>query len=122
MDEKEFCEVVEYMNYHYDRTRKKKNESGQHSSWEDFTNGKGWLVFYNDKLAELGDKDLNNAAYAELPAEVFVSSDTPSTLTQRLSPTNDSNRSGKERSEARVAANDAIRDKNLQQSLFEREK
>jgi len=69
----EFADTVKYINFHYDKTRKDKNKSGNHLSFEAFAK-LGWIVFYHHRLAESGDKDLLNAAYVELPPDVFNAS------------------------------------------------
>ena len=89
--------VMEYVNYHYDSTRKKMNMSGQYSPLEDFINGKLWLVFYNDRLTELGDSDFNNAAYADLPTDVFSTSGSPPITHRRQSPVSYSSYTNKQR-------------------------
>ena len=41
---------------------------------EDSIFGKGWLLFYHNKLEETGDTGLKDGAYAELPQNVFMES------------------------------------------------
>ena len=73
LNAQEFASVVAYINYHYDKARKNKNVSGTHTSpFQDFAQQKGWLVFYNERLEEIGDRDLMAVAYAELPSDSFM--------------------------------------------------
>ena len=69
--------AVSYINYQYGEAKRKKNVSGQNKDFADFVSGKGWLLFYHNQLLEIGDTDLMNATYAELPKDVFCASDGP---------------------------------------------
>jgi hypothetical protein len=83
LTEYEFAGVMTYVNYHYDKARKNKTQSGTYTSpFEDFAQQKGWLVFYHDKLMELGNQDMFNVAYAELPSDAFMVSSGTKTTTQ----------------------------------------
>ena len=81
---------VSYINYHYGVTRKNKNQSGQHGTFDDlpdFVRGKKWLLFYHDCLQEVGDTALHDGAFAELPKEVFMTgSSSPVPPRKSLSP------------------------------------
>jgi hypothetical protein len=71
----EFKMVADFIGFHYNKMRKDKNQSGQHKTFEEFVS-KGWLLFYHHRLVEIGDKDLSQAVYAELPEGAYlVSSD-----------------------------------------------
>ena len=67
----DFKMVVEFIGFHYNKMRKDKNQSGQHKTFEEFVS-KGWLLFYHHRLVEIGDKDLSQAVYAELPEGAFI--------------------------------------------------
>ena len=116
---------MEYINYHYNRIRKKKNVSGQHETIDgvleeielkEFAEGKGWIIFYHDKLEEIGDTDLSNAAYAVLPDNVFNTSD--KRMSPRCSPVGELSILKKQKNDARQAATNAIKDKNHEIYLF----
>ena len=120
----EFRDVVVYVNYHYDKARKNKSKSGNHSEFSKFIENKGWLLFYHNQLKELGDTDLSNAAYAELPSNVFAASSSSSMSFEdekdgKVSP-NQNRRDGKvspnqnrrEKTEGRAIAFKSIAEKN----------
>ena len=81
-------------------------------------NTKGWLVFYHDKLSELGDIDLMNNAHAELPEEVFVVSTNTKRPCKTISPMSEASVAKKSRLDQRKQVNDSIRNKAHEASLY----
>lgn len=71
LDSSQFKALVDFINSHYRKARINKTQSGQHSHFENFINGRAWLLFYYDTLVEIGDKDLQSIAYSELDESVF---------------------------------------------------
>lgn len=63
----EFKQVADYMHAKYRKARNDKNQSGQHESFNNYCGGISWLVYLHAVLERIGDKDLMNCAYAELP-------------------------------------------------------
>ena len=111
----EFRDVVIYINFHYDKARKNKTTSGNHKDFSAFISNKGWLLFYHNRLKEIGDTDLKSAAYAELPKDVFaVSSLKSGQGTMNPSPTR------RDKADVRTAAAQAIVEKNKALALFSR--
>ena len=75
------------MNFWYGKARNGKNTSGQNLDFESFTNGKSWLIFYHKKLEDLGNTDIMNASYANLPSDIFsmIGCHSPSDVTHLTS-------------------------------------
>ena len=71
LSEREFSEVAEHINFHYDKVMKNISKSGSHDQFSDFIHKKGWLLFYNCLLKELNDEHMHQAAFAVLPGGVF---------------------------------------------------
>jgi len=63
--------VVDFINFHYRQARHNKNKSGAHSLFENFIGGRAWLLFYYDRLEEIGDKDLSAHVCPQLDESVF---------------------------------------------------
>ena len=77
LDEQSMSDVVAHINWHYEKARRNKNVSGQHLPFKKFVpQNKGWLLFYHEKLEETGNRNLMDAAYAQLPSDVFLASST----------------------------------------------
>ena len=115
LNKEEMSSTVAYINHHYGVARRNKNQSGQHSDFEDFIQGKGWLNFYHDRLLETGDTALMDGAYAQLPADVFLASDMGQGESSSSSQLKRSTSPGFSRSQinkAKRAAEDAVKEKN----------
>ena len=68
----DFIATVNYVNFHYKSAKQNNERSGQHGDFPDYINGKVWLVFYNSKLAEIGDVSLDNMVCPILNDNVFM--------------------------------------------------
>ena len=75
LNEQAMSDIISYLNFTYRTMRKRMKVSGTHTTpVEDFIQGKGWLLFYHDKLSENGNKGLMDCAYAQLPQDAFMTS------------------------------------------------
>ena len=110
----EFEQAVNFINFCYGEARNNKNISGQHKDFIDFVGGKLWLVVYDDLLHQIGDRDLMNASFAQLPEEVFNVSTTIKRDT--VSPLSAADSSSKNKSstfgESRVATLNSFQQQN----------
>lgn len=82
--------------YLYHQSRNKYTQSGSHSHYSDFIEGKGFLLYLHNNLQKIGNTNLNNCCYPALSEEAkltssnsqgsgltFTSSSTSSTTSQR---------------------------------------
>ena len=93
LSDKDMSAVESYVNHWYGKTRRNMGVSGQNGHIEDYIFGKGWLLFYHNKLEETGDTALKDGAYAELPKNVFMESTMDTNAgTLSLSPSGSSKR------------------------------
>ena len=74
LDVDEFKAVVEYIVPHYRKARNNKIVSGKHSSFQDFIDGKAWLLQFHNTLLEVGDTALQDCAYSTLLKVVYITS------------------------------------------------
>ena len=74
LSDEDMSAVDSYVNHWYGKARRNMGISGQNGHIEDYIFGKGWLLFYHNKLEETGDTALKDGAYAELPENVFMES------------------------------------------------
>ena len=74
LSDEDMSVVNSYVNHWYGKSRRNMSVSGQNGHIEDYIFGKGWLLFYHNKLEETGDTALKDGAYAELPKNVFMES------------------------------------------------
>ena len=118
LDEQSMSDVVAHINWHYEKARRNKNVSGQHLPFKNVVpQNKGWLLFYHEKLEETGNRNLMDAAYAQLPSDVFLASSTKehkpaSTKSTSTSPgTSGSNK--RKLAEARRAALESVDKRNI---------
>jgi hypothetical protein len=74
LNDEDMSVVDSYVNHWYGKCRRNMSVSGQNGHIEDYIFGKGWLLFYHNKLEETGDTALKDGAYAELPKNVFLES------------------------------------------------
>ena len=63
--------IMRFIKHWYGKARSNKNISGNHDPFKNFDLGFGWLYFFHLRLIEIGDTDLMNASYAELPIGVL---------------------------------------------------
>ena len=86
----EFQEVVLFILSHFKSARNRKNTSGQHKPFNNFIDGKSWILYFHNVIESVGDKALGDCTYAELDNDVKVTSDkvhaTENTLRRRRSP------------------------------------
>ena len=118
---RDFSEVVEHINFHYDKVMKNISKSGSHDQFSDFIHQKGWLLFYNCLLKELKDEHMHQAAFAVLPGGVFLTSTLSHQTENNLVPSTLKSTSpfGKnQKSEARKVLSNAIAEKNIASALF----
>ena len=121
LSEREFSEVTEHINFHYDKVMKNISKSGSHDQFSDFIHKKGWLLFYNCLLKELNDEHMHQAAFAVLPGGVFQTSSSTHQMDNDLVPCslNSTSPFGKiQKNEARKLLSNAITDKNIAGALF----
>ena len=64
-------QIIDHINWWYNKARNCKNVSGQHLEFEAFDQGKAFVFFLHKTLLEIGDTDLMNVSHAALPDEVF---------------------------------------------------
>ena len=62
-------QIIDHINWWYNKARNNKNVSGQHLDFDTFDQGKPF-VFFHKTLLEIGDTDLMNASHAALPDDV----------------------------------------------------
>ena len=67
--------VVDYLCAHYKEVRNNKTKSGEHKPFSAFIHGKIWLLYFHQRLVELGDTDIMSCAYVELDVDVKMTSD-----------------------------------------------
>ena len=119
----EFQEVVLFILSHFKSARNRKNTSGQHKPFNNFIDGKSWILYFHNVIESVGDKALGDCTYAELDNDVKVTSDkvhaTENTLRRRRSPSPPStSQSKKDLIEARKAVSDAVAMKNSEMTLI----
>ena len=85
LDIDEFTATVEFVNHHYKLAKRSNEQSGNHDDFQNYVEGKHWLLFYFAKLLELGDTDLDNLVSPALNDEVFLSSGTMQRSTEQNS-------------------------------------
>ena len=85
LDIDEFTATVEFVNHHYKLAKRSNEQSGNHDDFQNYVEGKHWLLFYFAKLLELGDTDLDNLVSPALNDEVFLSSGTMQRSTKQNS-------------------------------------
>ena len=97
-----------------------KTASGQHRPKEErLPQGKEWLLFYHNTLQEIGDHNLIDAAFTQLPQDAFFTS-TNNTIPEDGTPQKSTNAnaisssSRKNSGKSREAANIAIEKKNIE--------
>ena len=98
----EFKECLDFIMAHYwEACKTKKNKSGSHQPFADYTSGKPYLLYLHLQSAEIGDKAFSDCVYSTLLSEAAFSSSTSSSLlTDDTTPKKSSNTSNKGREQS----------------------
>jgi len=87
LDAAKFAQVLKFVHKKYRIARNNNQKSGSHDDFQNFILGLPWILFYHERMGELGDDSslYFNIAYPSLDDTVFMTSDgmtqAPSTQT-----------------------------------------
>ena len=70
----ELNDVVDYIIASYKMTRDNKNRSGQHLDYSYFIDGKLWLLYLDHSIDSIGNNQLIDCCYTELPEDALLRS------------------------------------------------
>jgi len=71
---------INFVNRMYHEKRNKNERSGQHEDFHMYIGTLGWLLYYHERMASVGDTDFSNIAYAELDDSIVMTSSGGRTL------------------------------------------
>ncbi|GFH51926.1 predicted protein [Chaetoceros tenuissimus] len=113
--EDDMMRCIHHLNKLYRSDRNKKNKSGHHQPFGDYAS-KSFVLYYHLRLEKSGSAGLENVAYAQLPSNVFNTSESSTVVS------NDTSKSTKKRSSGIVETLKKKQLKLLEQKLQQNEK
>mmetsp|Transcript_14337 Transcript_14337/g.26911 ORF Transcript_14337/g.26911 Transcript_14337/m.26911 type:complete len:254 (+) Transcript_14337:800-1561(+) len=77
LDANKFAQVLKFVHKKYRIARNNNQKSGTHDDFQNFIMGLPWILFYHERMKELGDDSslYFNIAYPSLDDSVFMTSD-----------------------------------------------
>jgi hypothetical protein len=125
LDLPNFKATIDFVNAHYRQASNRRTTSGNHKEFCAYIEGKTWLLYYFNKLSEIGNTGLKNCIDAKLESDTILCSGKPITVSasskiRNASPPGSSKKSDK--CLIRDASAQAIAEKNLlQKKILEAE-
>lgn len=78
LDGRSICQIVRFINAKYRVARNNNQKSGTHDDFHNFIGSNPWILFYHERMNELGGdvrSSYMNLAYPSLDNDVFITSD-----------------------------------------------
>ena len=112
LDLQNFKATIDFVNAHYRQASNRRTTSGNHKEFCAYIEGKTWLLYYFNKLSEIGNTELKNCIDAKLDSDTILCSGNPMTISTS-SPGRSTKKSNK--CSMRDTSAQAIAEKNLLQ-------